>query len=230
VSAEGWVTSSEDEDDAQRDRFDLLYYRLDAVTHWFNTKKGPQGTFDENQFLFHMRLLTYFRDHDLLDIFDLFDKDDSGSIGFEEFFLLLALLAARESGRSTQFLFMHGKKLFEIVSRGAPKISFQVFARIGLICGIPELALLNRLKEFNITLFDSFDCSEFLQYYFVILDDLDSGSFEARKGSTATATAAAGSSSSSSSSSSAAPSHRERESRDSAASDAEKDEERCSIS
>lgn len=65
----------------------------------------------------HFRKLTTFKDHEILDIFDTFgacvapdcvsrcaDRDDSGRIGCDEFFLLLSLLAARESGRATQFL------------------------------------------------------------------------------------------------------------------------------
>lgn len=115
----------------------------------------------------HFRKLTTFKDHEILDIFDTFgssaglaashlcaDRDDSGRIGCDEFFLLLSLLAARESGRATQFLcasvhparafsltsrrHIHSKQLFDTISKNTQQVTFERFARVGFVIGVPE--------------------------------------------------------------------------------------------
>jgi len=65
---------------------------------------SPGYTFNESQFAHFMARLTDFTEYETLDIFDLFDKDESGYIGFDEVFLIISLLAARESGQCTKFL------------------------------------------------------------------------------------------------------------------------------
>jgi len=161
--------------------FDLIYKYLPNVRKWFQLQSSNSSqTIDENQFLMHFRKLTSFKDHEILDLFDTFDKDDSGKTGFDEFFLLISLLAARECCRTTQFLHLHGEALFSVLSKGSPQISFERFARIGFVVGVPEHMILQRLKEFGVGVFDTMNCEEFNLYYFTILDDLDKGNFDAK--------------------------------------------------
>jgi hypothetical protein len=49
------------------------------------------------------------------------------------------------------------------------------------MCGLPDQALIYRLKDHNVSIFDTFDYEEFMMYAFVIFDELDKGSFEAKK-------------------------------------------------
>ena len=42
------------------------------------------GVMSENQFLIFMRSLTDFRDHEIIEIFDIFDYDYVGGIAFDE--------------------------------------------------------------------------------------------------------------------------------------------------
>eukprot|EP00741_Cyanophora_paradoxa_P012406 tig00020610_g11987.t1 len=76
---------------------------------------GPSAAYmSENQFLALMRKLSSLSTPQILDLFDLFDsRDEAGYLGFSDFFLILALFAARESGQCLSFQYRHGKELFE---------------------------------------------------------------------------------------------------------------------
>lgn len=153
------------------------------IVKWFEenstcsvVEETPVYSFSENQFINFMRELTDHGDYEILEIFDMFDTEDTGSIGFNHFYLIFSLLLARESGQCTQFLYQHGRMMFDIMSdRNSQTLTFEQFARLGFILGISEQHILHSLKEFTLDLFDSFSFEDFLMYYFVILDNLDKG-------------------------------------------------------
>eukprot|EP00026_Physarum_polycephalum_P011078 Phypoly_transcript_11274.p1 GENE.Phypoly_transcript_11274~~Phypoly_transcript_11274.p1 ORF type:complete len:218 (+),score=46.53 Phypoly_transcript_11274:77-655(+) len=143
---------------------------------------SPGNTFNESQFSQFMGRLTDFNEHESLDIFDLFDKEETGLIGFDEFFLIIALLAARESGQCTKFLYKHGKAIFDLLSSSPSTsysgttmlITFEGFTKFGSVLGMSEIEIMAMLApSFDITLFDMLDIERFLLYYFYILDAYD---------------------------------------------------------
>eukprot|EP01111_Echinosteliopsis_oligospora_P017670 TRINITY_DN7746_c0_g2_i2.p1 TRINITY_DN7746_c0_g2~~TRINITY_DN7746_c0_g2_i2.p1 ORF type:complete len:337 (-),score=95.85 TRINITY_DN7746_c0_g2_i2:37-1047(-) len=164
--------------------FELLYSETgySNTKTWFtNNATGSNSTFNESQFLFFMGRLTDFSENENRDIFDLFDKEETGLIGFEGFFLIISLLAARECGQCTKFLYRHGKEVFDLVSAAASTsysgttilVTFERFSQFGLVLGMSEMELLAMLQPFDVTLFDMLDVDRFLLYYFMILDAYD---------------------------------------------------------
>lgn len=148
--------------------FDMLYADVgyNNTRNWFMTNAtSPGNTFNESQFSHFMARLTDFTEYETLDIFDLFDKDESGYIGFDEFFLIISLLAARESGQCTKFLYKHGRAMFDLISASSSTsysgtsilITFERFSRFGFVLGMSETELMAMLTPFEVTLFDMVD-------------------------------------------------------------------------
>uniref|UniRef100_A0A6U2WYB6 Uncharacterized protein n=1 Tax=Paramoeba aestuarina TaxID=180227 RepID=A0A6U2WYB6_9EUKA len=134
------------------------------------------GVMSENQFLIFMRSLTDFRDHEIIEIFDIFDYDYVGGIAFDEYFLIVSMMTARLSASCTQFLYLHGKQIFEMVLEpGAQKLTYERFIRFGFVMGFSERHILNSLKDLDFDVFGFISLDEFMMYYFVVLDDFDAG-------------------------------------------------------
>ncbi|KAL6051746.1 EF-hand calcium-binding domain-containing protein 9 [Balamuthia mandrillaris] len=163
--------------------FEVLYTEegFENARTWFRGKchaeeedHGARIAMNENQFINFLRKLTDFNDYEILEILDIFDKHQNGSIAFEEFFLILSMLSAREFGQATQFLYLHGRQVFEILCHSiTTRINFERFARLGFVMGIPEEYILMRLLDYNLNTFHTFDREEFILYYFDILTHLD---------------------------------------------------------
>jgi len=77
---------------------------------------GPQGI-EEDYFANLMRKLTDFRDWQIIDLFDLFDRYGDGIIRTRDLFVLIALIVSADARRSTLVFYLHRKELFEILSR-----------------------------------------------------------------------------------------------------------------
>jgi len=77
---------------------------------------GPEGV-EEDFFATLMRRLTDFRDWQIIDLFDLFDRFGDGLIRTRDLFVLVALLVSADARRSTLVFYLHRKELFEILSR-----------------------------------------------------------------------------------------------------------------
>ncbi len=101
------------------------------------------------------------------------------------------------------------RALTHVHTQGSTHVSFEAFSRIGTMCGLPEhvralssrsfvhththpthappltdwvlQAILHRLKDFNVSVFDWFEQDAFMRKAFIIFDELDKGSFEAKK-------------------------------------------------
>jgi len=164
--------------------FDMLYgdSGYNNAKNWFLTNAtSPGNTLNELQFSHLLARLTDFNEFESLDIFDIFDKDETGYIGFEEFFLLIALLAARESGQCTKFLYKHGRAMFDLIASSSSTsytgtsilITFERFSKFGYTLGMSETELITMLRDFEVNLFDMVDVDRFLLYYFMILDAFD---------------------------------------------------------
>mmetsp|Transcript_9501 Transcript_9501/g.21774 ORF Transcript_9501/g.21774 Transcript_9501/m.21774 type:complete len:249 (+) Transcript_9501:1-747(+) len=98
--------------------FDMLYCEegLNAMEHWFNARE--EKPFRETHFLPLMRKCTDLSDFEILTLFDVFDFEQRGYILFRDVFLLLALLAARDSKATTKLLYLNGPDIFRVCCLG----------------------------------------------------------------------------------------------------------------
>jgi len=178
----GRVTEQEkskaDKSQSAKSLFQMLYTEegLNNTKEYFLRKSKGNPYLDENQFFNISIKLTDFNDIETLQVFDTFDRKQAGTMELREFFLLISMLAAREEGQTTEFLYLHSKEIFDILnSSSAPSkaLSFERFARLGFVIGIPEEYLALKLKEFNVCTSDPLDFETFNLCYFDILCQLD---------------------------------------------------------
>jgi len=152
---------------------------LTNLRKWFADHATTRtNQLDENQFVAFMRNLTCFPDYRILEILDIFDINDSGAINWDDFFILVALFAALESKKCTQFFYKWKNKIFELLAhQGANTINFERFSRFGYVIGIPEEHMLLTLQELEIekSRLNSINFEDFQLYYFAILEKLDKG-------------------------------------------------------
>merc|ERR1712137_320212 len=158
--------------------FNLLYTDMgfkNCQKFFHDETITTKGTLSENQFIHFMRRLTDLRDYQIVEMFDIFDYEDNGCIGFKSFFLLFSLITALESGDARQFLYLHMDAMFEIVARSytATHLTWQEFIRFGYLMGINETDIFNYLSVFNLNIFHKISREDFELYYFVIVDQLD---------------------------------------------------------
>jgi len=160
--------------------FEFIYSEkgFSNLKKWFaQNATGSKNQFNENQFITFLRELTDLGDHQILEVFDTFDHNHQGAITFNEFFLIISLLVARETGQTTRFLYsiivelkllfvqaihstsnnryLHGKEIFEmLMGKEGNAITFEEFSRLGFIIGLTEDQVFAILKDFNLNLFN----------------------------------------------------------------------------
>jgi hypothetical protein len=97
----------------------------------------PFPRMDAADFLAFGKDATALPEFELLDLLDLFDRSSVGSIGFDEFLMVVTLLAAAEARAVPNFINSHVKALYQMLSRpgsGGPTTTsiIQLCAAVGL--------------------------------------------------------------------------------------------------
>ena len=83
-----------------------------------------QSALDDIQFLAVMKSFTDLREAQIYRVFDMFDVDDSGTIEFDEFYLLVCMLVAIKDREEKQFLWHHSRTCFELLDEGKQIVVF----------------------------------------------------------------------------------------------------------
>jgi hypothetical protein len=101
------------------------------------TGDDPPPRMDDLGFVDFGQEATAMTEVDLLDLFDLFDRHSVGSIGLEEFLVVLQLLAAVESGAYSRFASRHARSLSLMLCRAgvggpSPFALMQLCALVGV--------------------------------------------------------------------------------------------------
>ena len=130
-----------------------------------------QESLDDIQFLAFMRSTTDLRDSQIYNVFDMFDVDNSGSIEFDEFYLLICMLVAINDSEEKQFLFRHSRTCFELLDDdGSQAISLREFTRFGFIFNFGSLSINSIFKEFDVSGDKELDYNEFRMLTFACID------------------------------------------------------------
>lgn len=108
---------------------------------------------------------------DALAVFDMFDVDDSGSIEFDEFYLLVCMLVAVKDGMGKQFLWRHSRTCFELLDEdGSKAVSIDEFQTLGTIFNISKQASRRIFREFDVDGSKELDYQEFRMFSLAAID------------------------------------------------------------
>eukprot|EP00002_Diphylleia_rotans_P004537 TRINITY_DN1338_c0_g1_i7.p1 TRINITY_DN1338_c0_g1~~TRINITY_DN1338_c0_g1_i7.p1 ORF type:complete len:210 (-),score=58.16 TRINITY_DN1338_c0_g1_i7:386-1015(-) len=126
---------------------------------------------DDIQFLSFMKMTTDLSENQIYNVFDMFDVDDSGSIEFDEFYLLFCMLVAIKDNEEKQFLFRHSRTCFELLDDdGSEAISLREFERFGFLFNFGQSSIKSIFKEFDVSGDKELDYNEFRMFTFACID------------------------------------------------------------
>mmetsp|Transcript_4261 Transcript_4261/g.6523 ORF Transcript_4261/g.6523 Transcript_4261/m.6523 type:complete len:281 (+) Transcript_4261:97-939(+) len=170
----------------------------DSHANVYNLGYGSLGTapsaLSETQFLNLMRRMSDLPTHSIIDLFDLLDnRDDSGTLGFQEAFLVISIFAARESGQMTLFLHKHGRDLFEHVASpwacigrsllpsasmpliyAPPRVSVDSSRKlVAIVLGVPFKSIAATFAEVGLSAVDSLSYEDFSLFLYAIFKEWD---------------------------------------------------------
>jgi len=129
------------------------------------------GELDDVGFTSLMQGLTDLSERDAYKVFDIFDVDGSGSIGFDEFYLIACMLIALKDGQTKQFLWNHSRTCFELIDTdGSNAVSRKEFERFAFMFSIGRKAAKNIFSDFDKDNSEELDYEEFRMFTMACLD------------------------------------------------------------
>eukprot|EP01112_Ceratiomyxa_fruticulosa_P018963 TRINITY_DN613_c0_g1_i2.p1 TRINITY_DN613_c0_g1~~TRINITY_DN613_c0_g1_i2.p1 ORF type:complete len:229 (-),score=41.65 TRINITY_DN613_c0_g1_i2:143-829(-) len=132
--------------------------------------KGTESL-DDIQFLAFMKLTTDLSEPQIYKVFDLFDVDKSGSMDFNEFYLLSCMLIAIKDKEEKQFLFRHSRTCFDLLDQDSSKsVSPQEFATFGFLFNFGAYSIRQIFREFDVSGDKELDYNEFRMFTFACID------------------------------------------------------------
>lgn len=104
-------------------------------------------------------------------IFDIFDLDRSGSVEFDEFFLLACMMIAIKDRQAKQFLLIHWRTCFELLDQdGSKSVSREEFETLGFLFNFTKNAVKRIYEVFDVSGNSELENSEFRLFIFAALD------------------------------------------------------------
>ncbi|KAJ3110333.1 EF-hand calcium-binding domain-containing protein 9 [Phlyctochytrium bullatum] len=144
----------------------FLCWEVFKMLDWRGT-----GSLDDIQFNTFMLLSTDLKEAQIYKVFDIFDLDRSGSVEFDEFYLLMCILVAIKDGQGKQFMYQHWRTCFEILDEdGGKTVSISEFKTLGFLFNFSQRAIRNIYKEFDIAGNSELDYSEFRLFVLAAID------------------------------------------------------------
>ncbi|KAI8833215.1 hypothetical protein BC829DRAFT_408035 [Chytridium lagenaria] len=144
----------------------LLCWEIFKMLDW----RG-NGSLDDIQFNAFMLASTDLKEAQIYKVFDIFDLDRSGSVEFDEFYLLLCILVSIKDGQGKQFMYQHWRTCFEILDEdGGKTVSISEFKTLGFLFNFSQRAIRNIYKEFDIAGNSELDYSEFRLFVLAAID------------------------------------------------------------
>mmetsp|Transcript_3368 Transcript_3368/g.9705 ORF Transcript_3368/g.9705 Transcript_3368/m.9705 type:complete len:236 (-) Transcript_3368:92-799(-) len=126
---------------------------------------------DDVAFTAFMQVATDLRESQILKIFDMFDVDGSGSIEFDEFFLLVCIMIAIKDGEEKQFLARHSRTCFELLDEdGSQTLTVSEFETFGFVFGFSRSLTKSVVKEFDFDGSRELDYDEFRMFCLACID------------------------------------------------------------
>lgn len=106
-----------------------------------------------------------------LAVYDMLDVDSSGSIEFDEFYLLVCMLVAVKDGMGKQFLWRHSRTCFELLDEdGSKAVSIEEFQTLGMLFDISRGAAVRIFREFDVDGSKELDYEEFKMFSLAAID------------------------------------------------------------
>ncbi|KAJ3339218.1 EF-hand calcium-binding domain-containing protein 9 [Gonapodya sp. JEL0774] len=129
------------------------------------------GGLDDIQFASFLRSATNLSQSQVERVFDVFDLDRSGSVEFDEFYLLMCILVAVNDNEAKTFMYRHWRTCFELLDEdGSKAVSHAEFSTLGSLLGFGGRAVRRIFDEFDVSGNKELDYNEFKLFVFAAMD------------------------------------------------------------
>ncbi|EDO46223.1 predicted protein, partial [Nematostella vectensis] len=123
------------------------------------------------QFWSFMRSATDLSKSEIYTVFDMLDVDCSGSIDFDEFYLLFCILIAVKDKEEKHFIHRHSRTVFDLLDEDdSGNISAYEFERFGFLFNLEGKAIREIFREFDVSGDQELDYSEFKMFAMACID------------------------------------------------------------
>ena len=104
-------------------------------------------------------------------VFDMLDVDGSGSIDFNEFYLLICIFIAVQDREEKQFIYRHSKTVFSLLDEdNSGSISADEFQNFGFLFNMQGDAINEIFDEFDVSGDQNLDYAEFKMFAMECID------------------------------------------------------------
>ncbi|XP_007899577.1 EF-hand calcium-binding domain-containing protein 9 [Callorhinchus milii] len=139
-------------------------------------------TLNDVQFYHFLHHITDLSNFQIMYVFDMFDWKGNGEIGFEEFYMLVAIIIANKDCIEKQFLYRHSRPIFDLFDiDGGRTISVAEFCASGFLFNMKERAYLQLFQEYAGTGDEHLTYNEFRLFILACVDKHESLTDEKRK-------------------------------------------------
>ncbi|NXD08052.1 EFCB9 protein, partial [Nothocercus nigrocapillus] len=124
-----------------------------ALTDYFQLLDvHKKNALNNLQFYCFLRYVTDLKKKHIMLLFDLLDRNAEGSIGFDEFYLVVCLLLAHENHLEKQFIYRHSGPVFRLLDVDDDHtISPMEFQAAGFLFNIKKDELEKIFKDFDVS-------------------------------------------------------------------------------
>jgi Ca2+-binding EF-hand superfamily protein len=104
------------------------------------------------QFWAFMQVSTDLNKNQIYKVFDMLDVDGSGSIDFDEFYLLICILIAVQDREEKHFIYRHSRTVFDLLDEDSSgNISSFEFETFGFMFNLEGKAIREIFKDFDVS-------------------------------------------------------------------------------
>lgn len=126
---------------------------------------------DDLQFLAFMKECTDLSERKIYEVFDMFDGDDSGSIEFDEFYLLVCFIISIKDQEEKQFLWQHSRTCFELLDvDGDGFVKLSDFQKFGNLFNVTTRTARKIFSDFDVDSTQELDFEEFRTFSLACID------------------------------------------------------------
>ena len=126
-----------------------------------------------NDIQFHvlMKRFTDLDENRIYKVFDMLDTDSSGTIDFNEFYLLVCILIAVKDNMIKTFIYRHSRTVFDLLDEDqSGTISAHEFKVFGFLFSMDNDCIQDILAEFDVSGDQNLDYSEFKMFAMECID------------------------------------------------------------
>lgn len=111
-----------------------------------------EGVLNDVQFWAFMKTSTDMTKNQIYKVFDMLDVDCSGTLDFDEFYLLICILIAANDNEEKHFIYRHSRTVFDLLDEDSSgNISAYEFETFGFLFNLHGEAIRTIFSEFDVS-------------------------------------------------------------------------------